>query len=524
MANDQAKRSLLDQLTASATQPPPAVPDALAPAVSGDPSTFVPPSLANASATAPGSTANLESIAASPDTLNANVEATKQSSENDHPGFLKKLARVAGGFTGLADPNSSPQAGMGAKIGEFAGRTGNALAEAAGTPEQKQLANERSQMPLKLAQLQNEMDYRRAVVGNAANKTNLQYGPEGTSRLTAEAAQQNADSNEGLRNAHQALIEAQMNGETLVTPEAAAAAGDPSLANKRLPAIQYQQRITNPINNQLKASGGTKTVDLGADGVWGYNPFLGRTQRLGDSPSIARSNSMLLRTQLPVNDAQGNTLGWVNPQTNSFTPVGSINAKGGGAPLSASLGGDVIPPKPTSSMLTQGQMAQTIQPMIPQIQNEVQQLAQEIGPGEGRWNDFWVNRGGVNDPAYAGLNQDLQLFATALGKAHFGASMPEGFVKDMMRDFGTAQSPEDLIARLEHSEGWINGYAARVGGGMPAVKPTTAVPKKGTTALTSSTPAPGGVQEGATATGPNGHKITFSGGRWLDAATKQPIR
>ena len=116
-------------------------------------------------------------------------------------------------------------------------------------------------------------------------------------------------------------------------------------------------------------------------------------------------------------------------------------------------------------MLSRGQVAQTILPQIPIIQKEVSDLSDKLGPGEGRWNDFWVNKGGVNDPAFAGLNQDLQLYATALGMAHFGASMPEGFVNDMMRDFGTAQSPEDLQARINHAENWISGYASRIGGG-----------------------------------------------------------
>jgi hypothetical protein len=124
-----------------------------------------PTPIASGSTTLPGSTANLESIAASPDTLNANIEATKQSSTNEHPGFLKTLARLAGGATGFTDPNSSPQANLGARIGALAGRTGNAMAEAAGTPEQKQLAEERNQQPLKIAQLQNEMQYRNGSVG-----------------------------------------------------------------------------------------------------------------------------------------------------------------------------------------------------------------------------------------------------------------------------------------------------------------------------------------------------------------------
>ena len=262
------------------------------------------------------------------------------------------------------------------------------------------------------------------------------------------------------------IKEDQMNGEVYVTPEAAKAVGRPELADKSLGALAYQQQVTNPLTNQLKAGGAGKTVDLGADGVWGYSPLTGRTTRLGDSPSVARSNAMLLRTQIPETDNQGNTVAFLNPQTRTRTPVSSIGGAGG-------VGG-VIPPKPTSSMLTMGQMAQTIQAQVPALKQEVADLGDKIGATGGRWNDFWVKKAGINDPAYAGVDQDLQLYATALGKAHFGASMPEGFVKDMMHDFSMAQSPEDLQSRIDHAEGWVNGYAARVGGKMPSGSPNAA--------------------------------------------------
>ena len=452
---DPAKRSLLDQLTASATaQPPTAVPETATP-------------LADAPATSTGSTANLESLASSPDAAAFSADALKQNAQEEHPGFLKTLARLAGGAVGFSSPESSPQAALGARIGSLAGRTGNALAAAAGTPEQKQLSEERNQLPLKIATLQKDADYKRAVVQNAANKTNLQYGtgengaPEGTARMTAEAAQQNAESNEALRAAHQKQIEASLNGEVYVMPEIAHAIGRPELAGTTMSPIKYQQQVGNVVKSL-----GIKNQDLGDQGVWGTSPITGRITRLGDSPSVARANSMLLRTQLPVNDAQGNTLGWVNPQTKSFTAVGEINGREpSAAPLTSAVGGNVIPPKPTSSVLSRGQVAQTILPQVPVMKQEVAALADKIGPGAGRWNDFWVNKGGIDDPDYAGLNQDLQLYATALGMAHFGASMPEGFVKDMVRDFGTAQSPDDLLSRIDHAEGWIRGYAQRIGGG-----------------------------------------------------------
>jgi len=418
----------------------------------------------------------------------------------DRPGFLKTLGRLAGGAVGFTDPNSSPQASLGAKIGGLIGRTGTALALAAGTPEEKSAAAEQLQMPVKLAQIENEREWRRGMLGinqqNANTKGQVaatgakteedKYAlgdaamglPPGTSRMTAMAAAENAASNEKLRAKRAEQIDAMMNGETLVTPEAAYAAGNPSLANKRLPALAYQQQITNPIKNQLVASGGTKTVDLGDDGVWGYNPLLGRTVRLGDSPSVARANSLLLRTQIPQNDAQGNIVGWVNPQTNTVTPVTAIHGKNGGPSLSELVGGNVVPPKPTSSVLSRGQVAQTILPQVPVIQKEIADVADKIGPGAGRWNDFWVNKGGVNDPDYAGLNQDLQLYATAVAMAHFGASGSQAYVDALMKDFSQAQSPENLAMRVEHAEGWIEGYANRVGGGKGALKPGTSTPTK----------------------------------------------
>jgi hypothetical protein len=409
--------------------------------------------------------------------------------ENAHPSFLKKLARIAGGAFGVESPESSPQAKAGAIGMRILGGLGTAGALAAGTPEQKQLAIEQEQIPLKIGQMQNEAAYRRGVLGINQQNANTKgvvaatgakteqdkfavgdsaMGlPEGTVRQMADAAQQNTDIKDRLAK----IKEAQMNGETLVTPEAASAVGREDLANKTLGALAYQQQITNPLTNQLKAAGGAKTVDLGTDGVFGYSALTHRITRLGDSPSVARGDSMLKRTQLPVNDNQGNVLGWVNPQTKTFTSVSDINGATPGAPsLSAAEGGSVIPPKPTSSVLSRGQVAQTILPQIPVIQKEVSDLAGKIGPGEGRWNDFWVNKAGSNDPAFAGLNQDLQLYATAIGLAHFGASMPEGFVKDMMHDFGTAQSPEDLQARIEHAQGWVQGYASRIGGGKTPSK------------------------------------------------------
>jgi hypothetical protein len=60
----------------------------------------------------------------------------------------------------------------------------------------------------------------------------------------------------------------------------------------------------------------------------------------------------------------------------------------------------------------------------------------------------------------------------------------------------------------------------------PTAPSQTATPAAGPKVTGSAPPkkAATGIQEGATATGPNNHKIKFTGGKWVDAATGKPIQ
>ena len=380
------------------------------------------------------------------------------------------------------------------------GGVGNALTLALGGTPQKQLAVEQEQIPLKMQQLQNEASWRRGMLGvnqqNANTKgevaatgekteqdryaagDNAMGLPEGTMRMQAETARQNEVSNQQLRQEHIKQMEATMNGEVMVPPGMGHAVGRDDLEGKSLPALEFTQKVANP----YKALG-VKTQDLGADGVWGVSPLTGRITRLGDSPSVARANSMLLRTQLPVNDAQGNTLGWVNPQTNTFTSVNDIHGKAGGLSLAAQEGGGVIPPKPTQMILSQGQQGAAVDAQIPRIKQEVLELGAQVGPAPGRWNNFWVNKGGIDNPAYSKVDQDLTFLSSALAKAHFGGSPPEGIAEGLKKNFGLAQSPDDLNARIDSADAWMEGYATRVNASKktagPAANPNSSITASG---------------------------------------------
>lgn len=117
------------------------------------------------------------------------------------------------------------------------------------------------------------------------------------------------------------------------------------------------------------------------------------------------------------------------------------------------------------------QFAETVTNQTPVVTKEVQELKDELGPMAGRWNDLWVNRAGMNDPKFAGLDQDLNMYATALVRVHYGMTGGEKVREDLMKNFHEAQSPENLIARIQHADEWVKGYATM--GNPPSAGRTT---------------------------------------------------
>lgn len=137
---------------------------------------------------------------------------------------------------------------------------------------------------------------------------------------------------------------------------------------------------------------------------------------------------------------------------------------------------------PTSQSRAMAEMAKTIMPATEDLVSQVNHLKEKVGPGKGRWNQLWVNRVGMNDPEFAGLDTDLDLFASALVRTHFGARGGQGYREELRKQFSQAQTPEDLISRIEHANDWIVGYAKMAGdksikSALPST--TSKVPSKG---------------------------------------------
>jgi hypothetical protein len=120
----------------------------------------------------------------------------------------------------------------------------------------------------------------------------------------------------------------------------------------------------------------------------------------------------------------------------------------------------------TSTTRTMSEMASTVLPQLDSVKGEIKQLADSVGPAVGRWNQLMVNKGGADFPEFAGLDTDLDLLASAIVRTHFGARGGQEYRQELRKMFGEAQSPEDLMNRLDHADSWIMGYA-RAGGHAP---------------------------------------------------------
>ena len=127
----------------------------------------------------------------------------------------------------------------------------------------------------------------------------------------------------------------------------------------------------------------------------------------------------------------------------------------------------------TMTTRAMAEMATTVLPRMTAISAEVDKMANDLGPAVGRWNELMVNKGGADHPEFAHLDTDLDLLASAIVRTHFGARGGQQYRQELRKQFGEAQSPEDLKARIAAAQDWIQGYADMDKGGEP---PSSAPP------------------------------------------------
>jgi hypothetical protein len=129
-----------------------------------------------------------------------------------------------------------------------------------------------------------------------------------------------------------------------------------------------------------------------------------------------------------------------------------------------------LQPQPTSQTRAMGEQGGAISFMVPPLLEQIDALKDEIGPFAGRFDRAYVNKLGANDPAFASLDEGLQFFASGVARAHFGARGAAAATSEFKKYLTQSQSVDDLKARIQAADGWMQNYAklsgaANAGGG-----------------------------------------------------------
>jgi len=120
---------------------------------------------------------------------------------------------------------------------------------------------------------------------------------------------------------------------------------------------------------------------------------------------------------------------------------------------------------PTKSMI---EAAPTVEGLAGRIDPLIDKLDSELGPGSGRWTEFWTGKVGSKNPEYTKLRTDVSLLQTALMRMHVGAKGGDQMMahfKDII-DQGK-QDPDNMRAALSEIRQYVNDLKAKgIAGGM----------------------------------------------------------
>lgn len=118
------------------------------------------------------------------------------------------------------------------------------------------------------------------------------------------------------------------------------------------------------------------------------------------------------------------------------------------------------PNKISPSILRQAQTSQTILPQIDRIMQETNEMAQQLGPAIGRWNDFWTGKVGVPNPQFANYMADVGYLQSAITLAHSQGRVSNLIFEHFQRLYNVGtQSPENMIEFLKAGRTWLQAYA-----------------------------------------------------------------
>lgn len=127
---------------------------------------------------------------------------------------------------------------------------------------------------------------------------------------------------------------------------------------------------------------------------------------------------------------------------------------------------------PTSTTQTMRETAPEVTKFVDRINPLIDQLKGQLGPGSGRWSEFWAGKVGAKDPQFTKLRTDVGLLTTLLMRMHVGARGGTQMI-DHFRGLIDAgkQDPDNMKAALEEIRTYAGDLSnpkggAQVGGGQ----------------------------------------------------------
>ena len=111
-------------------------------------------------------------------------------------------------------------------------------------------------------------------------------------------------------------------------------------------------------------------------------------------------------------------------------------------------------------ILKQAQTAQTILPQLDKLEAQTYQVAEQLGPLAGRWNDLWTNKIGAPNPEFANYMAQMTFLESAVTLAHSQGRVSNLIFEQFknLYDVGK-QSPENMVQFLHATRDWMHSYA-----------------------------------------------------------------
>jgi hypothetical protein len=146
------------------------------------------------------------------------------------------------------------------------------------------------------------------------------------------------------------------------------------------------------------------------------------------------------------------------PQRAPITNVMIPNAQGGydvqGATAGSHVAGGAVTAggmnsanTPTAQMRNTAQRAELVHAMTPELLQNIDSNASQLGPVMGHWNDFMQGKVGLDNPNFAQLRADLLLYSSSVALAHAQGRLPENLREEFDHMINSPkQSPENLKA------------------------------------------------------------------------------